>query len=36
VVILPVTPASRFAMVARVFADGNRDLLISRVRAAIG
>ena len=36
VVIFPVTPASRLAIVARVLADGSRDLLIPRVLAAIG
>jgi hypothetical protein len=36
VVILSVTPASLFAMVARALADGSRDRLIPRVLAAIG
>jgi hypothetical protein len=31
-----VTPESRLAMVARVLADGRRDLLIPLVLAAIG
>ena len=36
VVIAPVTPASRLAMLTRVLADGIRDLLIPRVVATIG
>ena len=36
VVISPVTADSRLAIVARVLAEGSRDLLIPRVVAAIG
>ena len=36
VVMAAVVPASRLAMLARVLADGSRDLLIPRVDAAIG
>jgi hypothetical protein len=36
VVILSVTPAGRFAIVARALADGSSDRLIPRVLAAIG
>jgi hypothetical protein len=36
VVILPVTDESRFAMEARLLAEGSRDFVIPRVLAAIG
>jgi hypothetical protein len=36
VVIAPVAEESRFAMEARLLAEGSRDLVIPRVLAAIG